>query len=99
MRQPLALDAALLGEPPVLILDEPANGLDPEGIAWLRAFLRELAREGRTVLSPATPWPRSNRPSTRISNTRWPYHFMQQQRLHILIEEVAEVLGQGLEAH
>jgi len=50
MRQRLALAAALLGDPPVLILDEPANGLDPEGIAWLRAFLRELAREGRTVL-------------------------------------------------
>jgi ABC-2 type transport system ATP-binding protein len=50
MRQRLALAGALLGDPPVLILDEPANGLDPEGIAWLRAFLRELAREGRTVL-------------------------------------------------
>ncbi|MBV8539901.1 MAG: ATP-binding cassette domain-containing protein [Pseudonocardiales bacterium] len=50
MRQRLALAAALLGDPPVLILDEPANGLDPEGIAWLRALLRELAHEGRTVL-------------------------------------------------
>jgi ABC-2 type transport system ATP-binding protein len=50
MRQRLGLAAALLGDPGVLVLDEPANGLDPEGIAWLRAFLRRLASEGRTVL-------------------------------------------------
>ena len=50
MRQRLGLAAALLGDPPVLILDEPANGLDPAGIAWLREFLRALAAEGRTVL-------------------------------------------------
>ncbi|TCC30729.1 ABC transporter ATP-binding protein [Kribbella speibonae] len=50
MRQRLGLAAALLGDPGVLVLDEPANGLDPEGIAWLRAFLRRLAADGRTVL-------------------------------------------------
>ncbi|WP_239312196.1 ABC transporter ATP-binding protein [Plantactinospora mayteni] len=50
MRQRLNLATALLGDPSVLLLDEPGNGLDPEGVAWLRDFLRELAREGRTVL-------------------------------------------------
>jgi ABC-2 type transport system ATP-binding protein len=50
MRQRLGLAATLLGDPRVLILDEPANGLDPQGIRWLRDFLRSLASEGRTVL-------------------------------------------------
>ena len=50
MRQRLGLAGALLGEPEVLILDEPANGLDPEGVHWLRKFLRSYADEGRTVL-------------------------------------------------
>ena len=50
MRQRLGLAGALLGDPRVIILDEPANGLDPEGIRWLRGFLRQLADEGRTLL-------------------------------------------------
>ncbi|MFD4674918.1 ABC transporter ATP-binding protein [Lentzea sp. NPDC058450] len=50
MKQRLAVATALLGDPQVLVLDEPANGLDPEGIAWLRNFLQSFARMGRTVL-------------------------------------------------
>ena len=50
MRQRLSLAAALLGDPKVLVLDEPANGLDPQGIRWLRELLRSLAQGGRTVL-------------------------------------------------
>ncbi|WP_299518556.1 ATP-binding cassette domain-containing protein [uncultured Serinicoccus sp.] len=51
MRQRLGLAAALLGDPDVLLLDEPANGLDPEGIRWMRGFMRHLAQEqGKTVL-------------------------------------------------
>ncbi len=50
MRQRLGLAAAMLGDPQVLVLDEPANGLDPGGTAWLRAMLRDLASEGRTVI-------------------------------------------------
>jgi ABC-2 type transport system ATP-binding protein len=50
MRQRLGLAATLLGDPQVLVLDEPANGLDPQGIRWLRDFLRGLAGQGRTVL-------------------------------------------------
>ncbi|BCB73989.1 hypothetical protein GCM10022251_12030 [Phytohabitans flavus] len=50
MRQRLSLATALLGDPRILILDEPANGLDPQGIRWLRDFLRDRRDEGRTVL-------------------------------------------------
>jgi len=50
MRQRLGIAAALLGDPPILMLDEPFNGMDPEGIIWLRGFLRALAAEGRAVL-------------------------------------------------
>ncbi len=50
MRQRLGLAAAMLGDPQVLILDEPANGLDPEGIRWLRGFLRHVSSQGKTVL-------------------------------------------------
>jgi ABC-2 type transport system ATP-binding protein len=50
MRQRLGLAAAMLGDPQVLVLDEPANGLDPSGTAWLRSTLRDLAGEGRTVI-------------------------------------------------
>jgi ABC-2 type transport system ATP-binding protein len=49
MRQRLGLAAAMLGDPPILLLDEPFNGLDPEGIVWMRGFLRELAAQGRAV--------------------------------------------------
>jgi ABC-2 type transport system ATP-binding protein len=50
MRQRLGIAAALLGDPPALMLDEPFNGMDPEGIVWMRGFLRSLAKRGRTVL-------------------------------------------------
>jgi ABC-2 type transport system ATP-binding protein len=49
MTQRLGIAAAMLGDPPVLMLDEPVNGLDPEGIRWVRTFMRQLASEGRTI--------------------------------------------------
>ncbi len=50
MRQRLGIAAAMLGDPPVLMMDEPFNGMDPEGIIWIRGFLRSLARQGRAIL-------------------------------------------------
>ena len=50
MKQRLGVAAALLGDPPVLVLDEPVNGLDPDGVRWIRGLLRQLAADGRTVL-------------------------------------------------
>jgi ABC-2 type transport system ATP-binding protein len=50
MKQRLGIAGTLLGDPPVLMFDEPVNGLDPEGIQWIRGFLRSLAREGRAIL-------------------------------------------------
>ncbi|WP_320783661.1 ABC transporter ATP-binding protein [Streptomyces sp. CRN 30] len=50
MRQRLGIAAALLGDPPVLLFDEPLNGLDPEGVSWVRSLFKHLAEEGRTVL-------------------------------------------------
>jgi ABC-2 type transport system ATP-binding protein len=50
MRQRLGIAAAMLGDPPVVMMDEPLSGMDPEGIVWMRAFLRSLAAEGRAVL-------------------------------------------------
>ena len=50
MRQRLGIAAALLGDPPIIMLDEPFNGMDPEGIIWVRGFLRSLAAQGRAVL-------------------------------------------------
>ena len=50
MKQRLGIAAAMLGDPPVLMFDEPVNGLDPEGIHWIRGFFKELAADGRTIL-------------------------------------------------
>ncbi|WP_220126748.1 ATP-binding cassette domain-containing protein [Actinomadura madurae] len=50
MRQRLGIAAALLGDPPIIMLDEPFNGMDPDGIVWMRGFLRSLAAQGRAVL-------------------------------------------------
>ena len=50
MRQRLGIAAALLGDPPALVFDEPLNGLDPEGIVWIRGLMRRMAAEGRAVL-------------------------------------------------
>ena len=54
MKQRLGIAVALLGDPPVLMFDEPVNGLDPEGVRWIRAFFRELAARAAPSWSPAT---------------------------------------------
>ena len=66
MRQRLGIATALIGEPEVLILDEPANGLDPAGIRWMRDLLRSYADQGGTVLLSSTCSTRS-----RSSPTTW----------------------------
>lgn len=65
MRQRLGVAAALLGDPQVLILDEPGNGLDPAGIRWTRSFLRSLAASGRTVLVSSHQPARGDRAASR----------------------------------
>src|SRR3954468_4412712 len=67
MRQRLAIAAALLGDPSVMILDEPTNGLDPPGISWIRALLRQQVAAGRAVLISSHVWPRSRSPSMTSS--------------------------------
>ena len=66
MRQRLALATALLGDPAVLILDEPANGLDPEGIAWLRNLLQDYAGQGQTVLFSSHTLPEVEQMAERV---------------------------------
>jgi len=87
MRQRLGLAATLLGNPSILILDEPSNGLDPEGIRWLRGFFRHLAGEGRTVLV-------SSHLLAEVEQTCTHVVVMNRGRL-VAAGEVAEVAGAG----
>lgn len=86
MKQRLALAGAMLGDPQILILDEPANGLDPAGIAWLRRFLRELADAKRTILV-------SSHQLAEMQNTVDDVMIINQGRL-IAAGELRQVVGQ-----
>jgi ABC-2 type transport system ATP-binding protein len=87
MKQRLALAGAILGDPDVLILDEPANGLDPLGIAWLRKFLRSLASSGRTILV-------SSHQLAEMQNTVDDVIIMHKGKL-IASGEMKEIIGTG----
>jgi len=87
MKQRLSLAGALLGDPEVLILDEPANGLDPAGIQWLREFLRGLAAEGRTILV-------SSHQLAEMQNTVDDVVIINKGKL-VTQGSVAEVMGKG----
>jgi ABC-2 type transport system ATP-binding protein len=87
MKQRLALAGAILGDPDVLILDEPANGLDPLGIAWLRKFLRSLAISGRTILV-------SSHQLAEMQNTVDDVIIMHKGRL-IAAGEMKQIIGTG----
>ena len=88
MRQRLGLAGALLGDPELLILDEPANGLDPEGVRWLRDFMRSFAAEGKTVLV-------SSHVLAEVAQTRRPGHHHQQgQARHLRAARPADRAAQ-----
>ena len=87
MKQRLSLAGALLGDPELLILDEPANGLDPYGIAWLREFLRTLQAEGRTILV-------SSHQLAEMQNTIDDVIIIHQGKL-IANDSMAAVIGEG----
>ncbi|MFM7014353.1 MAG: ABC transporter ATP-binding protein [Actinomycetota bacterium] len=87
MKQRLSLAGAIIGDPEVLILDEPANGLDPIGIAWLRKFLRELADSGKTILV-------SSHQLAEMQNTVDDVIIINKGRL-VIADHIANVIGNG----
>jgi ABC-2 type transport system ATP-binding protein len=91
MRQRLGIAVALLGDPPVLLFDEPVNGLDPEGVRWVRGLFRRLAAEGRTVLV-------SSHLMSEMENTADRLVVIGRGRL-IAEEGVAEFAARGTRAH
>ncbi|MEU5992764.1 ATP-binding cassette domain-containing protein [Spirillospora sp. NPDC047418] len=91
MRQRLGIAAALLGDPPVLMFDEPVNGLDPEGVRWVRGLFRSLAAEGRTVLV-------SSHLMSEMQNTADRLVVVGQGEL-IAEETVADFAARGTAAH